>query len=109
MVRPIDANALITAVLKKAIDDAFLNGNTDMHRLLVQVVAQQPTIDAVPERTGVWSEEYDPDEDPFFRRKFRCSACNGWNTYGFTRYCPECGAKMLNASALTQENKLCRD
>jgi hypothetical protein len=103
MVRPIDANALITAVLKKAIDDAFLNGNTDMHRLLVQVVTQQPTIDAVPERTGVWSEEYDPDEDPFFRRKFRCSACNGWNTYGFTRYCPECGAKMMNATALTME------
>jgi hypothetical protein len=48
MTRLIDANALITAVLKKAIDDAFLNGNTDMHRLLVQVVAHQPTIDAVP-------------------------------------------------------------
>ena len=66
-------------------------------------------IEVATERSGVWSEEYDPDEDPFFRRKFRCSACNGWNTYGFTRYCPECGAKMLNASALIQENKLCRD
>ncbi len=45
--RPIDADALITAVIKKAIDDAFLNGNTDMHKLLIQVVAHQPTVDAV--------------------------------------------------------------
>lgn len=42
------ADVLITAVLKKAIDDAFLNGNTDMHRLLIQVIAHQPAIDAVP-------------------------------------------------------------
>lgn len=46
--RLIDADALISSVLKKAIDDAFLNGNTDMHRLLIQVIAHQPTIDAVP-------------------------------------------------------------
>ena len=46
--RPIDADALITAVIKKAIDDAFLNGNTDMHKLLISIVAHQPTVDAVP-------------------------------------------------------------
>jgi len=46
--RLIDADVLITAVIKKAIDDAFLNGNTDMHRLLIQVIAHQPTVDAVP-------------------------------------------------------------
>ena len=99
MVRPIDANALMRDIEQYHLSDG-------MFQHWVEV---QPTIDAVPERTGVWSEEYDPNDDPFFRRKFRCSACNGWNTYGFTRYCPECGAKMLNASALTQENKLCRD
>lgn len=46
--RLIDADALTIQVLKKAMDDAFLNGNTDMHRLLIQVIAHQPTIDAVP-------------------------------------------------------------
>ena len=46
--RLIDANTLTSSVLKKAIDDAFLNGNTDMHRLLIQVIAHQPTIEAVP-------------------------------------------------------------
>lgn len=54
-------------------------------------------------REGEWSEEYDPDDDLFFQRKFRCSACGNWNTYGFTRFCPACGAKMLNATALTME------
>ena len=48
MQRLIDADALVLAVLKKAFDDAFLNGNTDMHRLLIQVIAHQPTVDAVP-------------------------------------------------------------
>lgn len=48
MRRLIDADALITAVFKKAMDDAFLNGNTDMHKLLISVVAHQPTVDAIP-------------------------------------------------------------
>lgn len=57
MQRLIDADALISSVLKKAIDDAFLNGNTDMHRLLIQVIAHQPTIDAVLVRHGKWIDE----------------------------------------------------
>ena len=48
MQKLIDADALITAVLKNAIDYAVVFGDSEMHRLLVQVIAQQPTIDAVP-------------------------------------------------------------
>ena len=48
MPRLIDADALITAVLKNAIDYAVVFGDSEMHRLLVQVIAHQPTIDAVP-------------------------------------------------------------
>lgn len=54
-------------------------------------------------REGEWSEEYDPNDAPFFRRKYRCSACGEWNTYGFTRFCPHCGARMWNATAITME------
>ena len=64
-----------------------------------------PTIDALPERTGTWTEEYDPDADLFFRRRYRCSACNGWNTYGFTTYCPQCGAWMVNSTAVMMAKK----
>jgi len=56
--RLIDADVLITAVIKKAIDDAFLNGNTDMHRLLIQVIAHQPTVDAVPVIRCRYCENY---------------------------------------------------
>lgn len=45
MTRLIDADALITAVFKKAIDDALFGGNTDMHKLLISIVAHQPTVD----------------------------------------------------------------
>ena len=48
MTRLINADALITAVLKNAIDYAVVFGDSEMHRLLVQVIAHQPTIDAVP-------------------------------------------------------------
>ena len=48
MTKYIDADALIIAVLKKAIDYAVVFGDSEMHRLLVQVIAHQPTIDAIP-------------------------------------------------------------
>ena len=60
-------------------------------------VMELPTTDAAPIRKGTWTEEYDPNDDLFFRRKFRCSACGHYNTYGFCTYCPDCGAKMENA------------
>ena len=95
MTRLIDADALTIQVLKKAMDDAFLNGNTDMHRLLIQVIAHQPTIDAEPVRHGKWIKA---DSQQYFRKHypaFTCSECGQrkdsqktWN------YCPECGARM---------------
>lgn len=96
MTRLIDADALTIAVFKKAIDDAFLNGNTDMHRLLIQVIAHQPTVDAEPVRHGKWIDEGQPD-DFFPHRAWRCSECGeqvleiGEPWY---KYCPNCGAYM---------------
>ena len=46
--RLIDADALTIDLFKKAMDDALLTGNADMHSLLIQVVAHYPTVDAVP-------------------------------------------------------------
>ena len=31
---------------------------------------------------------------PHFRRRWYCSECGEWQTYGKTPYCPYCGAKM---------------
>ncbi len=55
------------------------------------------TVDEVlkqlPKR-GEWIDRYDEDDKPFFKRKYVCSACGHWNTYGKSKYCPNCGAKM---------------
>ena len=45
-------------------------------------------------KVGEWKEVNDPTEDVFFQKKFYCSECGDWQTYGKTKYCPRCGAKM---------------
>lgn len=45
-------------------------------------------------KLGEWIDRYDEDDKPFFKRKYVCSACGDWNTYGKSDYCPNCGAKM---------------
>ena len=49
---------------------------------------------ALEPKRGEWIDRYDEDDKPFFKRKYVCSACGGWNTYGKSKYCPKCGAKM---------------
>lgn len=45
--------------------------------------------------TGTWEEKYISDDDCIWtRRRFYCSSCGKWNTYGKTDFCPHCGAKM---------------
>ncbi len=43
---------------------------------------------------GTWTEEFDESENPFFQRRWRCSACNDYNYYGRPEFCPHCGADM---------------
>ena len=93
--RLIDADALVLALLKKAFDDVIQTGNTEVHRLLIQVVAHQPTIDAEPVKRGKWIKA---DSQQYFRKHYPCFTCSEcgykkdsqkkWN------YCPNCGAYM---------------
>ena len=43
---------------------------------------------------GTWTEEFDESANPFFQRRWRCSACNDYNYYGRPDFCPCCGADM---------------
>ena len=38
----------------------------------------------------------DSENDPigFFKHRYECSVCGEWQTYGTTKYCPNCGAAM---------------
>lgn len=50
--------------------------------------------------TGTWIEKKveDDEHDPYrlFKRRFYCSECGEWQTYGMTSYCPFCGKPMRN-------------
>lgn len=105
MTRLIDADALLKELRKSCEYHAENSREFSLLQRNIIIVQEQPTIDAASIRRGTWSEEYDPNDDVFFRRKFRCSACNGWNTYGFTKYCPDCGAKMENAREYDAEKE----
>ena len=49
----------------------------------------------IPDRPrGTWTEEFDESANPFFQRRWRCSACNDYNYYGRPEFCPHCGADM---------------
>ena len=41
---------------------------------------------------GEWEER--PSEDWISIRRWYCSECGEWQTYGMTNYCPNCGADM---------------
>lgn len=50
-------------------------------------------------KRGKWTEEFDESANPFFQRRWRCSACNDYNYYGRSDFCPCCGADMRKGDA----------
>ena len=71
---------------------------TEMHeRVTVLQIARgelEAKVKRLEPKRGKWIDRYDEDDKPFFKRKYVCSACGHWNTYGKSKYCPKCGAKM---------------
>ena len=56
-----------------------------------------PPADVAPVKHGHWTERVgEVPDDPYyiFRKRFYCSVCGDWQTYGKTEYCPFCGASM---------------
>ena len=43
-----------------------------------------------------WRTDIDNNRD-WDKVRFYCSECGEWQTYGKTKYCPDCGARMDNA------------
>lgn len=87
MSRYINADKLIEAV-------TLCNAEPFSKASVYALVALLPDANVREITRGTWSEEYLPDKDPLFRRRWVCSACGDFNTYGKPPYCPYCGAEM---------------
>ena len=56
------------------------------------------------QRTGKWEKRTVPDSNPFFVTRYYCTACEDWNTYGESKFCPNCGAKMAKSKQSKDRN-----
>ena len=86
--RLIDANALIQRF------DGFGWGSECDGEIVLEAVANAPTVDAAEVVHGKWLFKHNPITDPkgYFIR-IVCSECN-LHTGQKSNYCPQCGAKM---------------
>ena len=62
---------------------------------------------ALEQEPAEWIVDTD-DSRRWDRVRFYCSACNGWNTYGKSKYCPNCG-RMKRMSRLEEYNKTVKE
>lgn len=57
-----------------------------------------PAADVRENVHGEWKEKIvdDPIDNcgGLFRRRFYCTVCGNWQTYGRPKFCPNCGANM---------------
>ncbi len=75
--------------------DDYKEIQKELHKVYDKLNALQTT-DVAPLKNGRWEERIIDDELPLFKKRFYCSCCGRWTTYGKTEYCPHCGAKMEN-------------
>lgn len=116
--RTIDADAIKEELTEWLASPNRDNDARDVVLHLIAVIDQAPTIETPCEsceakaieyslgfqdgfltgkdsgkKMGTWSRKIFPEEK-WTRERFYCSVCNGWNTYGKSKFCPNCGAKM---------------
>ena len=56
-----------------------------------------PLDESADRPTGEWKEKIIKGDSVWTQHRYYCSVCGGWNTYGKSDYCPNCGAKMRGA------------
>lgn len=51
-------------------------------------------MDAQEVKHGRWVDDYNAEENPFFRKGWKCTACGFRTSYGKPKFCMNCGARM---------------
>ena len=84
-----------------ALHQHYEANNPDQNAVMDDCVMIALKIPTVHEVEGEWIEELHPEGvNPYFARRFVCSLCNDWQTYGKTDYCPNCGKRMKREETL---------
>ena len=78
-------------------EDGTLPDKDAVYQMVVDKLAEYENRDDSRE-LGTWKEIYDEEAYPLQRRKFYCSHCGGWNTYGKVAFCMNCGWPMRKES-----------
>lgn len=94
----------------KIIDELLENDNLQASPSVwhgLHMIKRLPSAQSTNEerKTGKWIYDYDKDEAPFFMQGWKCSACGSRQTYGESRYCMNCGAKMEHSGAYIARRK----
>lgn len=78
--------------IEKAIE--ILSDVGDINRCCAEdAEALDMAIKALEQEPAEWIVDTD-DSRRWDRVRFYCSSCNSWNTYGKSKYCPNCGHLM---------------
>ena len=92
----ISRSALMAKLKGKAKANEILGYMTayDVTKECIEVVSEQPTVDAKLVIHGEWIEHKWAEEvGGWLISNFECSQCHMWKRYN-TNFCPECGADM---------------
>ena len=94
----IDRQAAMDVFESLADEDWNKNTGTTWANAFIEVAGMIdgiPPADVAPVKHGHWTERVgEVPDDPYyiFRKRFYCSVCGDWQTYGKTDYCPMCGS-----------------
>lgn len=68
-----------------------------------EAINEQPIIEE--RKAGKWIHDYDKNEALFFMQGWKCSACGRRQTYGESRFCMNCGAKMEHSDGYEERQR----
>ena len=79
----------------------------DANEMKAQIYAVIQEMDPLPAaRCGSWEVRPAPEEDYLLgRKRYYCSECGRWNTYGQSDFCPRCGAYMCKDKPQTERSE----
>lgn len=83
----------IKPYIQEIITESGVDKNKRTNRILRAIINGIETMPTGKEEPAEWIVDTD-DSRRWDRVRYYCSACNGWNTYGKSKYCPNCGHLM---------------